>query len=94
MATFGCGSLVSVTETFVRRYPIGQAVDLITSRLADGWSLLGAEGLWMEGDSVRPDLGFIFDGSPDGERDSTTVSAMLAAWPHDESFCVEVLLMR
>lgn len=78
----------------MRRFPVDRAVDVIASRLAEGWSLLGVEGLWLEDDSVRPDLGFILDGSPDGERDPKAVSTMLASWPHDESFRVEVLLMR
>jgi hypothetical protein len=36
------------------RYPVSQALDIIASRLAEGWALLGLEGLWVEEGSVRP----------------------------------------
>lgn len=83
-----------MNETFEKRYPVDEAERVISERLAHGWSLLGLEGLWVEDDGVRPDLAYIFDGSPDGLQEAAAVSALLEAWPRNESFCVEVLLMR
>jgi hypothetical protein len=75
-----------VTEAFDQRHPVSQAKEIITARLDQGWSRLGLEGLWVEEDGVRPDLAYIFDGSPEGLGDAEAVAARLASWPHDESF--------
>ena len=71
----------AVSETFEQRYPVDQAVRVIADRLAQGWSLLGIEGLWVGDDGVRSDLDYVFDGSPDGLRDVAAVSSMLDSWP-------------
>lgn len=55
---------------------------------------MGLEGLWVDDGSVRPHHNFIFDGCPDGFHDAGVVSAMLATWPRDESFCFEVRMIR
>ena len=94
------GSLFDVTvsgvvsETFEQRYPVDQAVRVIADRARSGMVAIGIEGLWVGDDGVRSDLDYVFDGSPDGLRDVAAVSSMLDSWPHDVSFCVEVLLMR
>lgn len=83
-----------MSETFERRYPVTEAQVIVRDRLAEGWTLLGLEGLWVDDDGIRPDLDYVFDGSPDGSRDAEAISAMLATWPRSESFCVEVLFVR
>lgn len=56
--------------------------------------MLGLEGLWTDEDGIRPDLDFIFDGSPRGVRDAKAVSELLATWPRSDASSVEVLLNR
>jgi hypothetical protein len=83
-----------VTDTFEQFCPVEEAEEVITGRLAQGWSLLGLEGFWVDEDGLTPDLTYIFDGSPQGLHDAQAVEALLETWPREESFRVEVLLVR
>ena len=76
------------------RYPIHEAQQVISDRVTSGSSVLGIAGVWVVGDDVRPDPQYVADLDPGGSNDPAALADLLAGWPQDESFCVEIEFAR
>lgn len=51
--------------------------------------------LWVSDDgAARPDAGPAFDGGSDVVTSRSDVTSVLDEWPHDDAFCLELVMAR